>query len=60
MPPFPKSNTSYSFDPADEISALRTWCDTEPGRKILSRDAGSFLLGSWNIANFGDAEQERE
>ena len=60
MPPFPKPDTSYNFDPDTEIAALRNWRDMQPGRKIPSRQPGKFLLGSWNIANLGDSGQERD
>lgn len=59
MPPFPAPNFSFSFDPATEIAALRQWRDTEPGRAIPAKVANRLLLGSWNIANLGDAEQLR-
>lgn len=59
MPPFPLPDTDFTFNPQTEISALQNWRDTEPGRKVPPRQAGKFLLGSWNIANLGDTKQPR-
>lgn len=59
MPPFPRPPFSFSYDFAVEIDRLRAWRDTEPGRAIPARQDGKLLLGSWNIANFGDAAQPR-
>lgn len=59
MPPFPSPDFSYSYDVDAEISRLRGWRDTKPGRAIPAKQAGRLLLGSWNIANLGDAEQSR-
>ncbi|KAJ57554.1 hypothetical protein ACMU_03345 [Actibacterium mucosum KCTC 23349] len=60
MPPFPAPNFNFSYTPATEITALRQWRDTKPGRAIPAKTAGRLLLGSWNIANLGDAEQKRD
>ncbi|WP_319412055.1 endonuclease/exonuclease/phosphatase family protein [uncultured Cohaesibacter sp.] len=60
MPPFPKPDTDYAYDAQEEILKLRQWRDTKPGRQIPSRSGGTFLLGSWNIANLGDDQQTRD
>ncbi len=59
MPPFPEPTEDFEFDPALEIVELRKWRDTMEGRKIPSKKSSKFLLGSWNIANLGDAGQIR-
>lgn len=59
MPPFPKPDFSYSYDPQTEIQKLRTWRDTEPGRQIPTKQNDKMLLASWNIANLGDEKQVR-
>lgn len=60
MPPFPRPAFQYDYDPAAQIAALRQWRDTKPGRAIPARHPGKLLLGSWNIANLGDAAQVRD
>ncbi|NRB03626.1 MAG: endonuclease/exonuclease/phosphatase family protein [Rhodobacteraceae bacterium] len=59
MPPFPQPPFPFQYSLATEISALRRWRDTEPGRAIPAREDGKLLLGSWNIANLGDVQQQR-
>ncbi len=59
MPPFPQPAFTFSYDPSVEINRLRTWRDTKPGRAIPAKQDDKFLLGSWNIANLGDADQVR-
>ena len=59
MPPFEAPAFSYDYDAPSQIAALRTWRDTEPGRAIPAKQTGHLLLGSWNIANLGDASQIR-
>lgn len=60
MPPFPKPDFSFQFDPLVEIDAIKEWRDTKEGRAIPSKQTGKFLLGSWNIANLGDPKQVRD
>ncbi len=60
MPPFPKPDFDFDFDATDEVGALRSWRDTEPGRAIPDREDGKLLLASWNIANLGDEGQIRD
>ena len=59
MPPFPAPVFGFAYDPAEEIARLRSWRDNEPGRAIPAKRDGRLLLGSWNIANLGDAGQIR-
>lgn len=60
MPPFPKTDFSFTYDSAEEIARLRQWRDQEPGRAIPAKQSDKLLLASWNIANLGDAEQLRD
>ncbi len=60
MPPFPRPAFQYDYEPAAQIAALRQWRDTKPGRAIPAKQPGRLLLGSWNIANLGDAAQVRD
>ena len=53
MPPFPKPRTNYTYDPARERRALRTYRDTKPGRRIPAKARDRLLLATWNIANLG-------
>ncbi len=57
MPSFPKPKFPYAYKPQDEIKALRTYRDTEPGRAIPSKANKRLLLATWNVANLG--EQKR-
>lgn len=59
MPPFPEPGFAYSYDPDDQIALIRQWRDHQPGRAIPPKQDGKLLLGSWNIANLGDADQPR-
>jgi hypothetical protein len=63
VPPFPKPKFDYSYDPAKEVSALRRYRDTEPGRAIPAKSDNRLLLATWNIANLGvqdRLDQERQ
>jgi endonuclease/exonuclease/phosphatase family metal-dependent hydrolase len=53
VPPFPKPRFSYDYAVADQIAALRSWRDTEPGRAIPAKAVDHLLLATWNIANLG-------
>lgn len=59
MPPFPRPEFGFDYSPDVEIGHIRRWRDEEPGRAIPPKTAGKLLLGSWNIANLGDAKQVR-
>jgi endonuclease/exonuclease/phosphatase family metal-dependent hydrolase len=60
MPPFAAPAFVYEYDAQSQITALRNWRDTKPGRAIPAKQPGRLLLGSWNIANLGDAAQTRQ
>ncbi len=60
MPPFPQPDFDFDFDPTEQVTALRQWRDTKPGRAIPAKQDGMLLLGSWNIANLGDSGQVRD
>src|SRR5215216_6523213 len=53
MPPFPKPRFQYDYDATHEISALRQYVATEPGRTVPAKTADRLLLLTWNIANLG-------
>jgi endonuclease/exonuclease/phosphatase family metal-dependent hydrolase len=53
VPPFPKPRFSYDYDLAAQISALRSYRRTKPGRQIPRKSVGRLLLATWNIANLG-------
>ncbi len=60
MPPFEPPAFAYNYDADAEISAMRTWRDTKPGRAIPAKQDNRLLLASWNIANLGDTAQPRD
>ncbi len=53
MPPFPEPTFDYSYDPTVEITALRQWRRTKPGRRIPNRRSDRLLVATWNVANLG-------
>ncbi len=53
MPPFPKPSFEYGYHLAAQLSALREWRDTEPGRAIPAKARDRLLVATWNIANLG-------
>jgi endonuclease/exonuclease/phosphatase family metal-dependent hydrolase len=53
MPPFPKPRFEYDYDATHEISALRQYVATEPGRAVPAKAADRLLLLTWNVANLG-------
>ncbi|HSH59056.1 MAG TPA: hypothetical protein VK988_05315, partial [Acidimicrobiales bacterium] len=53
MPPFPEPTFDYSYDPRVQITALRQWRRTKPGRRIPNRRSDRLLLATWNVANLG-------
>jgi endonuclease/exonuclease/phosphatase family metal-dependent hydrolase len=53
MPPFPKPSFNYEYDVAAQITALREWRDTQPGRAVPDKAANRLLLATWNVANLG-------
>jgi endonuclease/exonuclease/phosphatase family metal-dependent hydrolase len=56
MPPFPTPTVAYHYDVEVERAALRAH---KNARQVPGKAAGTLLLGSWNIANFG-AQERRE
>lgn len=53
MPPFPRPNFVFQYNPDVEIAALRSYRDTAPGRAIPRRRKNRLLVATWNIANLG-------
>ena len=53
MPSFPKPTFDFSYDVDAEITALRNYRDTKPGRQIPNKQDDRLLVASWNIANLG-------
>jgi endonuclease/exonuclease/phosphatase family metal-dependent hydrolase len=58
MPPFPKPTFDFDYDVASEITALREYRDTKPGRAVPAKAANRLLLATWNVANLGVQERE--
>jgi endonuclease/exonuclease/phosphatase family metal-dependent hydrolase len=54
MPSFPKPTFQFAYTVAAEVAALR---QHKQQRQIPAKGGNTLLLGTWNIANFG--EQER-
>src|SRR5262249_39801282 len=59
MPPFPRPEVDFPYDPQVEIEALRDYERTKDGRAIPRKTAGRLLVATWNIANLGRPGQER-
>jgi len=57
MPPFPKPSFDYAYHVGAQISALRAYRDTKPGRAIPAKNPNRLLVASWNIANLGVQER---
>jgi hypothetical protein len=57
MPGFKRPAFPYAIDVNRERKALRAH---KPTRALPQRQAGHLLLATWNIANLGAPEQERE
>jgi endonuclease/exonuclease/phosphatase family metal-dependent hydrolase len=55
MPVFPKPSFPFTFDVKQEITALRAH---KAVRKIPDKSAGTLLLATWNLANFGAQERQ--
>jgi len=53
MPAFPKPGFEFEYKVAGEITALRNYRDTKPGRTIPKKADNNLLLATWNIANLG-------
>jgi len=57
MPSFPKPSFEFNYHTAVEISRLRAYRDTEPGRQIPAKASNRLLIATWNIANLGAQER---
>jgi endonuclease/exonuclease/phosphatase family metal-dependent hydrolase len=57
LPPFPKPGFSYSYQLPSQLSALRSYRDTKPGRAIPAKSPDRLLVGTWNVANLGVQER---
>lgn len=57
MPPFPLPTFPYDYRLADELTALRRYQLTAPGRAIPPKQPDRLLLATWNIANLGVQER---
>lgn len=60
MPSFPKPKFDFNYDLNTELSALRYWRDTKPGRAIPAKKSNRVLLATWNIANLGSQDRRPE
>lgn len=54
MPVFPKPKFQYNYSPAQEIQRLQAH---KAHRQIPAKTAGTLLLATWNICNFGAQER---
>ena len=50
---FDKPAFSYNYSASSQIQALRDYVASEPGRAIPPRDAATYRIASWNVANLG-------
>ena len=57
MPSFPKPSFEFNYNLTTELSALRKWRDTKPGRGVPPKAENRLLLATWNIANLGAQER---
>jgi endonuclease/exonuclease/phosphatase family metal-dependent hydrolase len=53
VPPFPKPRFAYDYDLSRELTALRAYRKSKPGRQIPAKSTRTLLLATWNIANLG-------
>jgi endonuclease/exonuclease/phosphatase family metal-dependent hydrolase len=60
MPSFPKPNFEHKVNLAKEIKALRTYRDTEPGMQIPASKSANLRIATWNIANLGEQDRQKE
>lgn len=54
---FEKPSFDYAYQVEAQVSALRSWRDKEPGRRIPAKAADRLLLATWNVANLGLQER---
>ena len=60
MPSFPKPDFDYKVSLAKEIKALRTYRDKEPGMQIPASKPTNLRIATWNVANFGEQDRQKE
>jgi hypothetical protein len=60
MPPFPKPDFSYDYRVSSQLSALRRYRDSKPGRQIPPKAPDRLLLATWNIANLGVQDRSED
>lgn len=61
MPPFPKPAFAYDYHVDTELTALRAYRDTQPGRSIPRANIpGRLLVATWNVANLGVQERRED
>jgi hypothetical protein len=53
MPPFPKPRFKFEYVLQDEISALRNYKNTVPGRTVPRRESENLLVASWGLHELG-------
>jgi endonuclease/exonuclease/phosphatase family metal-dependent hydrolase len=57
MPPFPKPSFPYAYQLDSQLTALRTYRDTAPGRKLPTKRVDRLVVMTWNLANLGVQER---
>jgi endonuclease/exonuclease/phosphatase family metal-dependent hydrolase len=60
MPSFPKPKFDYTVNVASEIKALRNYRDTHEGMQVPASKPNNLLIATWNIANLGDQQRQKE
>jgi endonuclease/exonuclease/phosphatase family metal-dependent hydrolase len=60
MPSFPKPKFDYAVNVSREIKALRTYRDTHEGMEIPASKPNNLLIATWNIANLGEQQRQKE
>ncbi len=60
MPSFPKPKFAHTVYLAKEIKALRNYRDKTPDIQIPVSKPNNLLLATWNIANFGEQDRQKE
>jgi endonuclease/exonuclease/phosphatase family metal-dependent hydrolase len=60
MPSFPKPNFEHKVSLAKEIKALREYRDKVPGMYVPASHQDNFVFATWNIANLGEQDRQKE
>jgi endonuclease/exonuclease/phosphatase family metal-dependent hydrolase len=60
MPSFPKPKFDYTVNISREIKALRNYRDTSEGMQVPRSKADNLLIATWNIANLGEQQRQKE